>query len=44
MKKKEISQQLRVLKSQQLNQSSCASIIEILKMKLEIFKGYRRNF
>lgn len=38
MENKEISQQLRVLKSQQLSQSSCAKIIEVLKMKLENFK------
>lgn len=35
MENKEISQQLRILKSQPLSQSSCANIIEILKMKLE---------
>lgn len=39
MENKEISQQLRALKSQPLNQSSCASIIEFLKMKLKIFKA-----
>lgn len=38
MENKEISQQLRILKSQPLSQSSCANIIEILKMKLENFK------
>lgn len=31
MENKEISQQLRALKSQPLNQSSCASIIEVLE-------------
>lgn len=39
MENKEISQQLRILKSQPLSQSSCANIIEILKMKLKIFKA-----
>lgn len=39
MENKEISQQLRVLKSQPLSKSSCASIIEVLKMKLEFFKA-----
>lgn len=38
-KKREISQQLSVLKSQPLSQSGCAKIIETLKMKLEIFKA-----
>lgn len=38
MENKEISQQLEVLKSQPLSQSGCAKIIEVLKMKLEIFK------
>lgn len=32
MENKEISQQLRILKSQPLSQSSCASIIEVLKV------------
>lgn len=39
MENKEISQQLRVLKSQPLSQSSCTMIIEVLKMKLKIFKA-----
>lgn len=39
MENKEISQQLRILKSQPLSQSSCASIIDFLKMKLENFKA-----
>lgn len=39
MENKEISQQLRALKSQPLSQSSCANIIEVLKMKLKIFKA-----
>lgn len=39
MENKEISQQLEVLKSQPLSQSGCASIIDFLKMKLEIFKA-----
>lgn len=41
MENKEISQQLRILKSQPLSQSSCANIIEILKMKLENFKAQK---
>lgn len=41
MENKEISQQLRILKSQPLSQSSCASIIEVLKMKLENFKAQK---
>lgn len=39
MEKREISQQLRVLKSQPLSQSSCTKIVEILKRKLENFKA-----
>lgn len=39
MENKEISQQLRILKSQPLSQSSCANIIEVLKIKLKIFKA-----
>ena len=43
MEEKEISQQLGVLKSQPLSQSGCAKIIEILKMKLEIFKAKKTS-
>lgn len=41
MENKEISQQLRILKSQPLSQSSCANIVEVLKMKLKIFKAQK---
>ena len=44
MENKEISQQLEVLKSQPLSQSGCAKIIEVLKMKLEIFKAKKKCY